>query len=40
MTLLTGDFAGNIAVYDEIERQLLVMADFMASGIINQFCIV
>lgn len=40
MTLLTGDFADNIAVYDEIERQSLVMADFMASGIINQFCVI
>jgi len=36
--LLTERFEENIAIYDEIEEQSLVMADFMAMGIINQFC--
>lgn len=35
--LLSGRFEENIAIYDEIEKQSLVMADLMSSGIIRQF---
>jgi hypothetical protein len=34
---LQGDFAGDIAAYDEVRAQILHMADMLAEGIINQF---
>lgn len=34
---LTGDYETNIAIYDEIERQALGMADVMTQGIVRQF---
>jgi hypothetical protein len=39
VSLLMGNYEENIAIYDEIERQSLVMADLMAHGIIDQFSI-
>lgn len=35
--LITGKYEENVAIYDEIEKQSLVMADLMSSGIIRQF---
>lgn len=35
--ILTGDYAAGIAVYDEIEKQALMMADVMTAGIVRQF---
>jgi len=35
--LLTQDFPAGIAVYDEIEKQALMMADVMTEGIVRQF---
>ena len=35
--LLTRKYEANIAIYDEIERQSLVMADEMSRGIIRKF---
>ncbi len=35
--ILTGNFAAGIAVYDDIERQALVMADIMTRGIVRHF---
>lgn len=35
--ILTKNFADGIAVYDEIERQALMMADVMTMGIVRQF---
>lgn len=34
---LAGDFAADIAAYEEIHRQILEMADMLSSGIIRQF---
>jgi hypothetical protein len=34
---LKGDFAADIRAYDEIHEHILVMADTLSSGIINQF---
>jgi hypothetical protein len=34
---LQGDFAADIAMYEEIHRQILEMADMLSSGIIGQF---
>ena len=34
---LTGQYASDVALYDEIEAQALDMADMMADGIIKQF---
>jgi hypothetical protein len=34
---LAGDFAGDIAAYDEVHEHILGMADILSSGIINQF---
>ena len=34
---LTGDFAADIRAYDEIHHHILVMADTLSSGIIEQF---
>ena len=35
--LLTGKYADSIAEYDEVQAQVLEMADIMAQGIIRQF---
>lgn len=35
--ILSGNYAAGIAVYDEIERQTLRMADMISKGIFNQF---
>lgn len=35
--LLTKNYAEGIAIYDEIERQALMMADAMTEGIVRQF---
>lgn len=35
--ILTGNYSAGIAVYDEIERQTLEMADMMSKGIFKQF---
>lgn len=35
--ILTKNYADGIAVYDEIERQALMMADVMTMGIVRQF---
>lgn len=37
--MLSGNYEASIAVYDQIELQALGMADVMAEGIIQQFCI-
>jgi hypothetical protein len=34
---LTGDFAGDIAKYDEVHASILEMADMLSTGIIRQF---
>jgi hypothetical protein len=34
---LTGDYAGDIAAYDEVRTQILDLADTLANGIIDQF---
>ncbi len=34
---LNGDFAGDIAAYDEVHAEILQMADMLSSGIIKQF---
>lgn len=34
---LTGDFAGDIAKYDEVHDSILEMADMLSAGIIRQF---
>lgn len=34
---LNGDFAGDIALYDQVHAQILHMADMLSAGIINQF---
>jgi hypothetical protein len=34
---LSGDFEASIAAYDEVHRQILMMADFLSNGIIRQF---
>ncbi|HET7091495.1 MAG TPA: hypothetical protein VFL17_22915 [Anaerolineae bacterium] len=34
---LTGDWAADVAAYDEIHEQILGMADMLSSGIIRQF---
>jgi hypothetical protein len=34
---LKGDFAADIAAYDEIHRHILMMADTLSSGIVKQF---
>ncbi len=34
---LNGDFAGDIAAYDEVHVDILKMADMLSDGIINQF---
>ncbi len=34
---LHGDFAGDIAAYDEVHDEILQMADMLSLGIINQF---
>jgi hypothetical protein len=34
---LTGDYAADVAAYDEIHRQILHMADMLSDGIIAQF---
>ncbi|OAA92404.1 acetylglutamate kinase [Clostridium ljungdahlii] len=35
--ILTGNYAGSIKLYDEIEKQALKMADVMSKGIVKQF---
>lgn len=35
--ILTGNYSAGVAVYDEIEKQTLQMADMMAEGIFEQF---
>ncbi|PRR81886.1 acetylglutamate kinase [Clostridium luticellarii] len=37
VNMLNKDYAANISVYDEIERQALEMADMMTEGIVEQF---
>jgi hypothetical protein len=37
VSLLTGDYATNVSVYDEIEAQTLEMADELSRGIMMQF---
>lgn len=34
---LNGDFAGDIAAYDQVHEDILKMADMLSDGIINQF---
>ena len=34
---LGGDYATSVAVYDEVETEILHMADMLSSGIIAQF---
>jgi hypothetical protein len=34
---LNGDYAGDIAAYDEVHLEILDMADMLSTGIINQF---
>jgi hypothetical protein len=34
---LKGDFAADIRAYDEIHQHILVMADTLSSGIVEQF---
>jgi len=34
---LSGDYAADIAAYDEIHLQILHMADMLSGGIIEQF---
>ena len=34
---LNGDFAGDIALYDQVHGQILHMADMLSAGIISQF---
>jgi hypothetical protein len=34
---LQGDFAADIAAYEEVHIQILEMADMLSSGIIRQF---
>ncbi|WP_457945224.1 hypothetical protein [Caproiciproducens sp. LBM24188] len=36
---LTGQYAKDVALYDVIEDQALMMADYMATGILKQFFI-
>lgn len=35
--ILTGQFEHGVAIFDEIEREALMMADTMARGIVRQF---
>lgn len=37
VTRLQQKYQANVALYDEIEKQALKMADAMTSGILNQF---
>jgi len=37
VNILTGKYAEGIAVFDQIEKQALEMADVMVNGIIRQF---
>jgi hypothetical protein len=34
---LTGDYATDVATFDEIHRQDMIMADGLADGIVKQF---
>ena len=34
---LTGDYAGEVAAYDRVHELALEMADFISSGVMNQF---
>jgi hypothetical protein len=34
---LKGDYAGSIAMFDQVNTQILMMADMLANGIISQF---
>jgi len=34
---LNGDYAGDIAAYDQVHAEILQMADMLSTGIINQF---
>lgn len=34
---LTGDWAGDVAAFDAVHRHILMMADFLSTGIIEQF---
>lgn len=34
---LTGDYATDVASFDEIHRQAMIMADELADGIVKQF---
>jgi hypothetical protein len=34
---LTGDYVGDVAIFDEVYEQALMMADMLAEGIANQF---
>ncbi|MCM2533976.1 hypothetical protein NDK43_18405 [Neobacillus pocheonensis] len=35
--MITKDYAADVAIYDEIEKQALGMADDFSNGIIKQF---
>lgn len=37
VSILTGKYSDGIAIFDQIEKQALVMADTMTSGIVRQF---
>ena len=34
---LTGDYAADVAAFDEIHKQAMTMADGLADGIVKQF---
>lgn len=37
VSILTGNYEESIALFDQIERQALGMADLMTAGIVQQF---